>query len=208
MPPAVRYFFDDGSILYNDENICQHHSVSPSAATQLYTTRTMTPNERLKPVDKKALLSSILKFLRPGNWRMIKSTHIIDAMYCVNTNLVYLESPTRPKKTLPPTVHAAVCQYSPIYAHARTRIIARIPMPLTTAMIQPRVSLSSMLHGAAGHAGTFLRDVDVDRARGQECVCEASRGESVYELRCTECGASICCRDGSLQQRRTETALW
>jgi hypothetical protein len=43
--------------------------------------RTMTPNDRLKPVDRNALLSSILKFFLPGNWRMIRSTHIIDAAH-------------------------------------------------------------------------------------------------------------------------------
>jgi hypothetical protein len=41
---------------------------------------TMTPKERLSPVDKNVLLSSILKFFFPGNWRMIRSTHIIDAV--------------------------------------------------------------------------------------------------------------------------------
>jgi hypothetical protein len=86
--------------------------------------------------------------------------------------------------------------------------MARIPMPLTTAMIQPRVSLSSMLRGAVGHAGTFLRDVDVDRARGQECVCEANRGEYVCQLDYAGYGSSIYCRDGRLRQRKTETALW
>jgi hypothetical protein len=120
MPPAVRYFFDDGSMLYNDEKI-------------------ITPNERLNPVDKKELLSSILKFLRPGNWRMIRSTHITDAVCGISMDPIYLESAAQPKKTSPPTVQA---------------------MPLTTAMIQPRVSLSSMLRGAVRHAGTFLRDVE------------------------------------------------
>lgn len=80
MPLCVRYFFAEGNMLYNEENI-------------------MTPKERLRPVDKNALLFSILKSFFPGNWRMIRSTHIIDA----------------------PNVHA---------------------MPLTTAMIHPRVSLS------------------------------------------------------------------
>ena len=42
---------------------------------------TMTPKERLSPVDKNVLLSSILKFFFPGNWRMIRSTHIIDAVH-------------------------------------------------------------------------------------------------------------------------------
>jgi hypothetical protein len=43
---------------------------------------TITPNERLKPVDKNALLSSILKFFLPGNWRIMRSTHIMDAVTC------------------------------------------------------------------------------------------------------------------------------
>jgi hypothetical protein len=59
-------------------------------------------------------------------------------------------------------------------------------MPLTTAMIQPRVSLSSMLRGAVRHAGTFLRDVDVDRARGQGYLCEARRVEA--SLSANVCG--------------------
>lgn len=79
-PPFSRYFFAEGSMLYNEEKI-------------------MTPKDRLNPVDRKALLSSILKFFLPGNWRIMRSTHIIDA----------------------PNVHA---------------------IPLTTAMIHPRVSLS------------------------------------------------------------------
>jgi hypothetical protein len=64
--------------------------------------------------------------------------------------------------------------------------IAGIPMPLTTAMIQPRVSLSSMLRGAAG---TFLRDVDVDRARGQGCLCEVRRVEA--SLLCMRISVSV-----------------
>lgn len=41
---------------------------------------TITPKLRLNPVDKKVLLSSILKFFFPGNWRIIRSTHIIEAV--------------------------------------------------------------------------------------------------------------------------------
>lgn len=82
-PPFSRYLFADGSILYNEEKI-------------------ITPKDRLNPVDRKALLSSILKFFLPGNCRIMRSTHIIDA----------------------PNVHA---------------------IPLTTAMIHPRVSLSSTM---------------------------------------------------------------
>jgi hypothetical protein len=39
----------------------------------------MTPNERLNPVDRNELLSSILKFFFPGSSRITRSTHIIDA---------------------------------------------------------------------------------------------------------------------------------
>jgi hypothetical protein len=41
--------------------------------------RTMTPKDRLSPVDKNALLSSILKFFLPGKYRTMRSTHIIEA---------------------------------------------------------------------------------------------------------------------------------
>jgi hypothetical protein len=41
--------------------------------------RTMTPNERLSPEERNALLSSSLKFSFPGNRRMMRSTHIIEA---------------------------------------------------------------------------------------------------------------------------------
>lgn len=59
-PPVIRYFFADGSMLYKEEKI-------------------MTPKDKLNPVERKVLLSWILKFFLPGNCRTIKSTHIIDA---------------------------------------------------------------------------------------------------------------------------------
>jgi len=80
MPPSTRYVLDDGSILYNDEKIWQCQScVVDGNATRILPTLTMTPNERLSPDDKKALLSSNLKFSFPGILRMMRSTHIIDA---------------------------------------------------------------------------------------------------------------------------------
>jgi hypothetical protein len=41
---------------------------------------TMTPKLKLNPALKKGLLSSILKSFFPGNCRIIKSTHIMDAI--------------------------------------------------------------------------------------------------------------------------------
>lgn len=67
-------------------------------------TRTITPKERLNPVDRNALLSSILKFLFPGNRRMMRSTHIIDAI------LISFQTSRGLEKAmvgmLPPNVHA------------------------------------------------------------------------------------------------------
>jgi hypothetical protein len=80
MPPFSKYFFAEGSMLYNDEKIWTTVSWCYSHAN--WPVHTMTPNERLNPVDRNALLSSILKFLLPGNCRMMRSTHIIEAVLC------------------------------------------------------------------------------------------------------------------------------
>jgi hypothetical protein len=61
----------------------------------------MTPKERLKPVERKVLLSSILKSFMPGNRRMMRSTHIIDA----TVRQLYNNDPQDAAR-LPPKVHA------------------------------------------------------------------------------------------------------
>lgn len=77
MPPVMRYFFEDGSMLNKEEKIYTQPSVRPQFRREH--TRTITPNDKLSPVERKALLSSILKFRCPGNKRTTRSTHIIDA---------------------------------------------------------------------------------------------------------------------------------
>jgi hypothetical protein len=71
----------------------------------------MTPKERLKPVDKNVLLSSILKFFLPGNWQMMRSTHIIEAT-CNQLSNSGIHEVARPLleaergNNVPPNVHA------------------------------------------------------------------------------------------------------
>lgn len=87
-PPLVKYVFAEGSMLYNAENI---YSSSDDENLRDISTHTMTPKERLSPVDKNVLLSSILKFFMPGKRRMMRSTHIIDAV-AVSLNSRYQAS--------------------------------------------------------------------------------------------------------------------
>jgi hypothetical protein len=193
MPPAVRYFFDDGSMLYNDEKIYQGLSVSrqPHSAT----TRTITPNERLNPVDKKELLSSILKFLRPGNWRMIRSTHITDAVYGISMNPIYLESAAQPKKTSPPTVQAVVRQYSLLSArrHRRSRSHTYAAHdghdPAAGVIVEHAARIRRQ---ARWHAGTFLRDVE-RRSRTRPRMFVRGESRRVHLLMYADFRSSKCC---------------
>jgi hypothetical protein len=108
---------------------------------------TITPKERLSPVDKNVLLSSILKFFFPGNWRMIRSTHIIDAVHkSVQLSMKFfnpgIEAVSRGKKAYLQKYRLiyALVQISTFEVHASS-----LPMPLTAVMIHPRVSLSSTM---------------------------------------------------------------
>ena len=80
----------------------------------------MTPKLKLKEEERKALLSWILKLRFPGKRRMIKSTQMI----------------------LAPTTQAEEREHMPSPGE---RAVERIPMPLTQAIIHPRVSLSSTM---------------------------------------------------------------
>lgn len=120
----------------------------------LLSTLTMTPKERLSPVDRKALLCSILKFLLPGNWRIMMSTHIIEAISC-QFSCLSLSGHSRVlwnmDRIVPPNVHAVsvLAWFFPGKGKADLRaaaqVLVNLPIPLTAVMIQPRVSLSSFM---------------------------------------------------------------
>lgn len=78
---------------------------------QIVARLTITPNERLNPVERNALLCSILKFFLPGNWRMIRSTHIIEAVHRQRSALTMAARPRHDavKRGRNPTSKSACC---------------------------------------------------------------------------------------------------
>jgi hypothetical protein len=80
-------------------------------------------------------------------------------------------------------------------------------MPLTTAMIQPRMSLSSMLRRAVRDAGTFLRDVE-RRSRTRPGMFVRGESRRVHLLMYADFRSVNADRKERLQQRAMEAGLW
>lgn len=116
----------------------------------------MTPNERLSPDDRNALLSSILKFFFPGNWRITRSMHIIDAA-CLSARILNVWPPKRRRERKFTSYRTRCPSVSKHHYYVQFMHVGYLPMPLTAVIIHPRVSLSNtMLRSVWSFSGVCL----------------------------------------------------